>query len=266
MYAKQSLHLKYAICHCTSLLTPGDILISYISSAGAVLYHANMKSRLSFTASAAACLVSFVSMQSCSNLLDHSHAFERPATASAAYERLVEGNERFLNRTPSVASVAQLEEMFTRNDAGQSPYATILTCADSRLSPAMLFDEALGQLFVVREAGNIAVSPTSLGSLEYASVVLKTPLLVIMGHHNCGAVDAAFQRSAVPGNIAAVLDAIKPGIAGASDLDEAITKNVQAVIKSIRANSPALREAQMVGAVYDQGTGKVLFLGEPSAN
>ena len=225
-----------------------------------------MKTPLNRLTTAVTCLATLTVLHSCSDSSAHSHDFERPATAQAAYERLVDGNKRFSTKTPSVATMAEFEEMFVRNDAGQTPYATVLTCADSRLSPAMLFDEALGQLFVVREAGNIAVSSTSLGSLEYAHVVLKTPLLVIMGHKNCGAVDAAFQSSEVPGNITAVLDAIKPGISGASDLDDAITKNIHAVIKSIRANSPTLSEAQMVGAVYDLGTGKVTFLGDPSSN
>ncbi|MFP8882042.1 MAG: carbonic anhydrase [Myxococcota bacterium] len=188
---------------------------------------------------------------------------DQPATAQAALERLVEGNQRFASRTPAIALTAKLDEMFARNEAGQAPYATILTCADSRLSPVMLFDELLGDLFVVREAGNIAVSPTSLGSLEFAHVVLNTRLLVVMGHQGCGAVDAAFKNSDVPGNIQSFVDVIKPGIAGASDLDEAVVKNVIAVIASIRANSPALSNTEIIGAVYHLGTGKVQFLDEP---
>ena len=191
---------------------------------------------------------------------------DRPASAQAAFERLVAGNQRFASRSPAIASTAKLDEMFARNESGQAPYATILTCADSRLSPVMLFDEVLGDLFVVREAGNIAVSPTSLGSLEYARVVLDAPLLVVMGHQECGAVDAAFKKGDVPGNIQSVVDAIRPGIAGASNLDEAIVKNVRAVIASIRANSPAFSGAEIIGAVYDLGTGKVHFLDQPSAN
>ena len=184
----------------------------------------------------------------------------RPGTPKAAYTRLVEGNRRFSSREPAVASTAEIDEMFRRNVSGQTPYATILTCADSRLSPSMLFDEFLGELFVVREAGNIAVSPTSLGSLEYGRVALDTPLLVVMGHEGCGAVHAALENADVPGNIKAVIEAIQPGIAGASDLEDAVTKNVRAVIESIRANSPTLSDAAMVGAVYRLGTGKVHFL------
>jgi len=160
----------------------------------------------------------------------------RPGTPKAAYARLVEGNRRFSSREPAVASTAEIDEMFRRNVAGQTPYATILTCADSRLSPSMLFDEFLGELFVVREAGNIAVSPTSLGSLEYGRLALDTSLLVVMGHEGCGAVHAALENADVPGNIKA------------------------AVIESIRANSPALSDAAIVGAVYHLGTGEVHFL------
>lgn len=184
----------------------------------------------------------------------------RPGTPKAAYARLVEGNRRFSSREPAVASTAEIDEMFRRNVAGQTPYATILTCADSRLSPSMLFDEFLGELFVVREAGNIAVSPTSLGSLEYGRLALDTSLLVVMGHEGCGAVHAALENADVPGNIKAVIEAIQPGIAGASDLEDAVTKNVRAVIESIRANSPALSDAAIVGAVYHLGTGEVHFL------
>lgn len=189
-----------------------------------------------------------------------------PRTGKAALERLVAGNQRFASHAPAIASTSEIEEMFTRNEAGQLPYATILTCADSRLSPSMLFDEFLGELFVVREAGNIAVSPTSLGSLEYAHIVLKTPLLVVMGHRHCGAVAAAFKKSDVPGNIKSIVEVIEPGIAGASSLDDAIVKNVGAVIASIRASSPALSGAAMVGAVYDLGSGRVRFLDQPGGN
>lgn len=184
----------------------------------------------------------------------------RPETAHAAYARLIEGNRRFSSRAPAVASPAEIDEMFRRNVAGQTPYATILTCADSRLSPNMLFDELLGELFVVREAGNIAVSPTSLGSLEFAQSVLGTSLLVVMGHEGCGAVRAALEDADVTGNVRSVIEAIQPGIAGASDLDDAVTKNVRAVIESIRANSPTLADAAIVGAVYRLGSGEVHFL------
>ena len=190
----------------------------------------------------------------------------RPKTAKAAFARLVEGNLRFSSRAPRVASAAEIDEMFQRNVAGQSPYATILTCADSRLSPNMLFDEFLGELFVVREAGNIAVSPTSLGSLEFARLVLGTSLLVVMGHEGCGAVRAALEGADVPGNVKAVIEAIQPGIRGASNLDDAVTKNVRAVIESIRANSPALDDAAIVGAIYHLGTGEVHFLDPAPSN
>lgn len=212
------------------------------------------------------CALGVTVLAGCTDTSAHSKAdaFKRPATAQAAYERLVAGNKRFAAKEPSVTSVAEFEEMFMRNDAGQTPYATILTCADSRLSPAMLFDEVLGQLFVVREAGNISTSPTSLGSLEFGHGVLKTSLLVVMGHENCGAVEAALNNSDVPGHIRSFVDVIKPGIAGASDLPEAVAKNVNAVMQSIRANSPALHDAMMVGAVYNLATGKVRFLGKPT--
>lgn len=142
----------------------------------------------------------------------------------------------------------------------------VLGCADSRLAPELLFDQFVGDVFVVREAGNIAVSPTNLGSLEYGQAVLGAKALVVLGHTDCGAVNAAFTASAPGANIQSIVDAIKPGIAGAANLDDAITRNVGAVIEQVRTNSPMLAAAEksgafkIVGAFYNIKTATVRLL------
>lgn len=198
---------------------------------------------------------------------DASHAATPPpSTPDEALEALRAGNRRFVDHTPAVRSTEEIEHIWTEIAVGQAPFATILCCADSRLAPEIIFDQFLGDVFVVREAGNIADSPTNLGSLEYAQAVLGSKLLLVLGHTSCGAVRAAFENAAPGGNIDAIIAAIRPGIAGASDLDDATRRNVGAVQQRIREQSPLLREAEstgkmrIVGGLYTIRTGEVAFL------
>src|SRR4029079_2635273 len=121
--------------------------------------------------------------------------------------------------------------------------------------PELIFDQFFGDIFVVREAGNIADSPTNLGSLEYAQAVLGSKAIVVLGHTSCGAVKAAFDDAKPGGNVDAIVGAIRPGIAGAKTIEDATSANVRAVIAMIRARSPLLKAAEdggkikMVGAV-----------------
>ena len=190
----------------------------------------------------------------------------RPATPDEAIAVLMEGNKRFIDRTPQIRDTADIKQIWTAIKAGQEPFATILTCADSRLGPELIFDQFVGDIFVVREAGNIADSPTNLGSLEYGQAVLKSKALMVLGHSDCGAVKAAYDNATPGANIQAIVDAIKPGIAGATDLNDAIARNVRAVIERIRAKSALLRtaeqsgEVKIVGAVYDIKTATVTLL------
>jgi carbonic anhydrase len=190
----------------------------------------------------------------------------RPATPDEAIQVLMEGNKRFINGTPQVRDTAAIKEIWTAAKSGQEPFASILTCADSRLGPELIFDQFVGDIFVVREAGNIADSPTNLGSLEFGQAVLKSKALMVLGHSDCGAVRSALDNATPGANIQAIIDAIEPGIAGAKDLDDAIARNVRAVIDTIRAKSTLLREAEkagatkIVGAVYDIKTATVTLL------
>lgn len=189
-----------------------------------------------------------------------------PENPQEALQLLVEGNQRWVDQKPRVRSTAEIEQIWTDTPRGQAPFASILGCADSRLSPELIFDQFVGDIFVVREAGNIASSPTNLGSLEFGYFVLKSQLVLVLGHTSCGAVNAAFTNATPPGNIQSIVDAIKPGIAGAETLAQATDDNVRAVMQNLRDNSAILREAEIdgdiaiVGGVYDIATGVVRLL------
>lgn len=191
----------------------------------------------------------------------------KPATPDDAIKVLIDGNARFATNAPQIRNTADIELLWTAGiDQKQEPFASVLGCADSRLAPEIIFDQFVGDIFVVREAGNIAVSPTNLGSLEYGQAVLKSKLLVVLGHSDCGAVNAAYTNAEPGGNIQSIVDTIKPAIAGATSLEDAITRNVRAVMDRIRKDSAILREAEqaddfaIVGAYYDITTAVVRFL------
>ncbi|MEI6251921.1 MAG: carbonic anhydrase [Mycobacteriaceae bacterium] len=190
----------------------------------------------------------------------------KPATPDEAIRVLADGNARFAARTPKIHDTADIEVLWSDIKQGQSPFATILGCADSRLAPELIFDQFVGDIFVVREAGNTAETSTDLGSLEYGQAVLKSKALVVMGHSDCGAIKAAFKNDQVGGNMQAFVDFIKAGITGATSLDDAIERNVRSVIDHIRKNSQILRDAEqtgavkIVGAIYDIETATVRFL------
>jgi carbonic anhydrase len=190
----------------------------------------------------------------------------KAATPDEAIDVLMKGNARFASGQPQVRDTADIEVLWTEIVNGQQPFAIVLGCADSRLAPELIFDQFVGDIFVVREAGNIAVSPTNLGSLEYGHAVLKAKALVVLGHSSCGAVKAAFENATPGANIQAIVDAIKPGIAGARDEDDAVARNVGAAINHVRSASALLSEAEnsgaftIVGAVYDIKTATARLL------
>jgi carbonic anhydrase len=124
-----------------------------------------------------------------------------PATPDEALAELKAGNVRFVERTPQARDIDEIKEIWTSISSGQAPFATVLGCADSRLAPELIFDQFFGDIFVVREAGNIADSPTNLGSLEYGQAVLGSRLVLVLGHTSCGAVKAAFGKDDPGGNI-----------------------------------------------------------------
>jgi len=157
---------------------------------------------------------------------------------------------------------------------GQHPHAEVLSCADSRVPPEIVFDQGLGDLFIVRVAGNV-VTDTELASLEYGAEHLHIPLLVVMGHEHCGAVTAAVEGGSPEGHIGTLVDLLRPAVDQARTMtgdkvENAVRANVQLVVKQLRSSTPILSELvahnklKIVGGVYSLDTGKVAWL--PDAN
>ncbi len=192
-----------------------------------------------------------------------SPAGERPAptTPKAAVAELMEGNARFVK-----GEVLQPRRGLSRlkQVAGkQEPYAAILGCADSRVPVEIVFDEGFGDVFVVRVAGNLA-TPVEIASLEYAVAVLGAQAIMVLGHEQCGAVKAAMEGTAVPGQISTLYQYIVPGIDRANhDLSAAVRSNVQFQARKLRQASPVLAGAvdggtlAIAGGVFDLMSGRV---------
>jgi carbonic anhydrase len=187
-----------------------------------------------------------------------------------ALKRLMEGNARY------AANHIDAKDFSSGRAArakAQYPIAAILSCADSRVAPELVFDQDPGDLFVVRVAGNY-LSTDSLASLEYAVGVLKVPLIMVLGHTECGAIKATLseikQAEPLPGHIWDIVDAVRPGIIKAAEaggnnvLNNAIDANVDYNALRVASAQPVISEAvrhgsaKVVGAVYELATGRVL--------
>lgn len=178
-------------------------------------------------------------------------------TASEARRRLLEGNERFRqNRGQGPGLLRERHEALKQ---GQSPFAAILACADSRVAPEILFDTGLGELFVVRVAGNVA-NPSTVASIEFAVSQLGTRLVVVLGHEKCGAVQAAIAGTRASKSLGVLLDFIVPAIEGGT-ADETATKNAALQHERILTESTIVREsgAEVVTAFFHIETGAVEF-------
>lgn len=183
---------------------------------------------------------------------------EKITDPQIALNYLKEGNARYLagNLLPRDTYDDDREELIH----GQYPFAVILTCSDSRVSPEIYFDQRLGDLFVERNAGNVA-DPISLGSIEYAVEHLKTPLIVVVGHSCCGAVTAAFEGGAFSPNVQAIIDLIQPACDCGDDLDETIHHHIEGMVKKVSENEVVqLSNTKVVGAYYDIHSGEVKWL------
>lgn len=196
-------------------------------------------------------------------------------TAKEAKERLVAGNERYVKGTPAHPdqSLARRKKI----GEGQKPFVAVLSCADSRVPPEIVFDQGLGDVFVVRSAGQV-VDRAVLGTLQYGVAELEVPLLVVMGHTKCGAVNATVEatekKKAPTGtDIDALVQAITPSVKEAEesgieagDLAAAVIEfNVDAVVKHLEESKILMqaekkRKLKIIGAVYDVETGEVDFL------
>lgn len=184
-----------------------------------------------------------------------------PATAvtdaNVALNYLKSGNERFISNTGINRTTNQTDRETLKD--GQKPFAVVVTCSDSRDIPEIYFDQKLGDIFVIRNAGNISDQAT-LGSIEYAVEHLKTPLVLVVGHSKCGAVTAAVNGGEFPENLNFIVETIQESIDEEKDVDKAIHDNVDTVVEKIKAD-PVINNGSttIVGAYYDIVSGKVTF-------
>ena len=201
-------------------------------------------------------------------LIDRDSAFADPRIA---IQTLIGGNKRFVEGTnirprQDAKTIKQLEN-------GQQPFAVIVGCSDSRVPNEIVFDQGLGDLFIIRTAGQVSAT-ASYGSMEFATLNLKTKLIVVLGHTECGAVGAAVSRPQnVPGHIVNLINEIKGSVAKCANMsgnpaNNAVRQNVIDQVENLRNLEPILGkqyasgEIIIVGAVYDIHTGKVEFLEE----
>jgi len=183
---------------------------------------------------------------------------ERIEDPEIALQMLKDGNERYLKG--KLTEKTDYKEERDVLDKEQDPFAVILTCSDSRVAPEIFFDQKLGDIFVVRNAGNVA-DTEGLGSIEYAIEHLKTKLVVVCGHSHCGAVTAAYSGGDFLPNIKRIIDHIKPAVEKGGDLDKVIHNHVERMASKIRADM-TIRHlgVKVVGAYYDIHSGEVIWL------
>jgi len=193
---------------------------------------------------------------------------DKPPAAADVLAELKAGNEHHATKHyqhPHQTAARQRELTTT-----QHPHATILSCADSRVAPEIVFDQGLGDLFDVRVAGNIA-GDAEIASIEYAADHLGVPVLVVLGHQRCGAVTAAAEPGEAPGHLPVLIAAIRPAVEQArgmpgDTIDNAVRINVENVVRQLTGSQPVLAgltaagRLQVVGAVYSLDTGKIEWL------
>jgi carbonic anhydrase len=192
---------------------------------------------------------------------------QRP-TADEALQILLDGNNRFINGT--LEHPNHCEESRKLTSGGQEPIATVLCCADSRVPPVDIFDQGIGDLFVVRVAGNI-IGDHTLGSIEYAVQHLHTPLVIVMGHSCCGAIGAVASEVKLDGHMASFTPPIQTAIKQAKDkegdlVDNAAKELAGNVAAQLAISEPIIgdfvreNKVKIVPAFYDFHTGKVTLL------
>jgi len=192
-------------------------------------------------------------------------------SADEALSRLMAGNQRYIRDKEQHPdeSLARRKELV----GGQHPFAVILGCADSRVSPELLFDQGLGDLFVIRVAGNI-LDDAVLGTIEYAVEHLGTKLIMVLGHEKCGAVSAAVEGGEPAGHLKALVTAIQPSVEATAGqagdkIHNCVVANARRVAQQIRESQPILQEyvkqkkLKVVAADYALDTSKVTLLDQP---
>ena len=204
----------------------------------------------------------------------HTKETQATMTPAKALNFLQEGNQRFQN---NLKANRNLLEQVNDTSEGQFPFATILSCIDSRVSAELVFDQGLGDIFSIRIAGNFS-NEDILGSMEFACKLAATKLVVVLGHTSCGAIKGACDHARL-GNLTALINKIEPAVDAVKEpadeslrnsknlefVDKVSEKNVLLTIDNIRKNSPVLAEMEdngeikIVGAMYDVSNGEVTF-------
>ncbi len=200
----------------------------------------------------------------------------RSLTPTQALQLLRDGNARFVSGQPVTDQIDGKRRLAIAKT--QTPFVAYVSCSDSRVPPELLFGRGLGEMFIIRNAGN-TVDTIAMGSIEFAVAELGVPLVVVMGHERCGAVKAALsvveKNTVFPGSIGKMIEPIIPAVLRARSqrgdlLDNAVRENVRRVTRQLRtAAEPMLLEPQnqgklqVVGAYYDLDSGKVDFFDEP---
>ncbi len=190
------------------------------------------------------------------------------ASPEAALQRLIDGNARYVagHAVHPNQSVARRVEVV----AGQEPFAVIVTCSDSRVAPELYFDQGIGDLFVVRDAGNV-LNDHVIGSIEYAVEHLHASIVLVVGHEKCGAVAAAIAGGRAEGRIGTIIEAIRPAVKetrnqAGDKTDNAIRGNARRVAKTLAVTTPILSHAVQTGEIkifaarYDLSSGRVELL------
>ena len=191
-------------------------------------------------------------------------------TADEALRLLQRGNARFVAGQLSETTALSIAESRRKVAHVQKPFAIIVGCSDSRVGPEVIFNQKVGDIFVVRTAGEV-VDPVGLGSIEYAVAHLGSPLILVLGHERCGAVSAAVSGAKEPGHIGTVLKAIQPAVRtskgqAGDPVENAVRAQALHVAAQLRASGPILKEAvrggklKIVAARYDLDSGKVSLL------
>ncbi len=216
--------------------------------------------QLSFAGAAAA-----VAMGGRELLVPSAALAEDISTPDAAIAELVAGNKRYLSGGMN-ASANELAKLRQQTVNSQSPFAAILSCADSRVPDEIVFNQTIGRLFVARVAGNI-ITPEIIGSLEYGAAELGTKAILVMGHSGCGAVKATMKGEAVPGQISSLFPHIQPAVdQGGHDLEATIKANAKNQAMLLSESSPVMSEMiksgkiKVVAGYYDLASGAVTML------
>ncbi len=191
-------------------------------------------------------------------------------TAFESKSKLVIGNDRFAAGLPAVKDLSQ-SRIHDLSDNGQHPFAVIICCADSRVPPEIVFDQGLGDLFIVRTAGNV-LDDVGMGSVEYGAQHLHIPLIVVLGHEKCGAVkatvDADIRHESIHGCIKSITDKIEKSlkkVRGAKDICEACEdENIRNTVDEIKRNKVIgsllkAGQVEIAGAKYGINSGKITF-------